>query len=166
MTINIICLSLILTLNFDFFNEVLKNHNRNNSCYIGFKVISQNYKGKVIIKNNDFFWFYKKTLNKNEKDYISFTKEIFTSGNELNIKEFDITNFKFIKVSNNKVVKKQVHKGSENFINYFFENRVLKDEFQSNISVKNEIIYELFNFKVATSEDDETGYLYIKLLNN
>jgi hypothetical protein len=128
----------------------------NHSLYVVINVESDAYNGKVIIQNRHLFLFLKEYNKLDRENYKSFMKELLSKNSELSIRKTDLEKWKFNKVPKDESVEVSAKKGKDFFIENYFRNGFLKEDANGNLFT---IIAQLFEWKIATKIDDETGVL-------
>ena len=83
-------------------------------------------------------------------------KEILSKNSNLSIEKTDLEKWKFNKLPKDESVEKSAKEGKEVFIENYFRNGFLKEDVDGNLFT---IIAQLFEWKIATKIDDETGVL-------
>lgn len=157
----------------EFYDKVLNNFNCMYCPIIVIDVESAEYTGRVTIDNGELFSFLNKTKGLNEKDYKDFVKKILVNSEKLKLDNFFLSDSKeslitkgansirFEIVKDSKEIDEIAAKGKEEFIKQFF--RKPSDTYVINSGIKNwnPIINKLFEWQIATSIDDESGFLII-----
>lgn len=136
-----------------FIDKVLTDFERY-SYYISFPMTNGE---RYIIENDDFFYYMQKQNAVDKEQYQKEIKEKLIKGSSIDILN---PNSNFIKVPNVPSVETNVKKGIDEFIKTYFDNdKTLKDGITDD--ERTAIIQKLFEWKVASKIDDETGYLVI-----
>jgi hypothetical protein len=130
---------------------------RDNSYVLVVGVKTNTYTGRVIIKNDDLFQLLSQSKGFDEIRYKVFVKHLLISKGQLSITESDLEKWNVMKTRSLKSVDNIASRGQEAFVRHYFNGRVLKDGIPDN--EKAAIIAKLFEWKIATNVDDETGYL-------
>jgi len=141
-----------------FIKKIISDFDRY-SFFVSIEVESPIYSGKAIIENNDLYHYYNQTQNIDKKKYQDVIYRILRTKLTLNVKNEDFTQFNFLIVPNDTTVIANAQKGVDNFINTYFEERMLKDDITDN--ERHAIISQLYNFNIASKIDCETGYLVL-----
>lgn len=141
-----------------FITKVISDFDRY-SFFVALEIKSPEYNGKVVIENDDLYNYYNKTQDVDKKTYQEIAYRMLQTKTTLTINKEDLTRFNFLIVPNDKSVIENAHRGVEHFVATYFNGRVLKDNISDNELYV--IIYQLYNFKIASKIDDETGYLVI-----
>ncbi|MBB4045355.1 hypothetical protein GGR06_003167 [Bacteroides reticulotermitis] len=136
-----------------FIDKVLTDFERY-SYYISFPMTNGE---RYIIENDDFFYYLQKQNAVDKEQYQKEIKEKLIKGSSIDILN---PNSSFIKVPNVPSIETNVKKGIDEFIKTYFDNdKTLKDGITDD--ERTAIIQKLFEWKVASKIDDETGYLVI-----
>ncbi|MFV0587799.1 MAG: hypothetical protein ACK5NR_11285 [Bacteroides reticulotermitis] len=136
-----------------FIDKVLTDFERY-SYYISFPMTNGE---RYIIENDDFFYYLQKQNAVDKEQYQKEIKEKLIKGSSIDILN---PNSNFIKVPNVPSIETNVKKGIDEFIKTYFDNdKTLKDGITDD--ERTAIIQKLFEWKVASKIDDETGYLVI-----
>ncbi len=110
-----------------------------------------------IIENDDFYYYLQNQTGINKEQY---KKEVRAKLIDRSAFEIINPNSNFIKVSKVPRVEANADKGVDEFIKTYFDNgKTLKDGVTDD--EKTVIIQKLFEWKIASKIDDETGYLVI-----
>ena len=141
-----------------FIKKVISDFDRY-SFFVSLEIKSPDYNGKVVIENDDLYNYYNITQDIDKKTYQEIAYRMLQTKTTLTINKEDLARFNFLIVPNDKSVIDNAQKGVERFIATYFNGRVLKDNISDNELYM--IIYQLYNFKIASKIDDETGYLVI-----
>ena len=141
-----------------FIKKVISDFDRY-SFFVSLEIKSPEYNGKVVIENDDLYNYYNITQDLDKKTYQEMVYRMLQKKTMLTINKEDLTRFNFLIVPNDKSVIDNAQMGIEHFIETYFNGRVLKDNISDNELYM--IIYQLYNFKIASKIDDETGYLVI-----
>lgn len=142
------------------FIEKVINDFKSDSSYLTFKIKAADYKGDIVIENDDLYLYYYSTFKKSKEDYQNFIKPYLNKKEVLDIGNQSINKWNFLKVKTDKIVLKNLKKGLTKFIKiYFDKNSVEKGKISA--EQKNFIIKILFANNVACHVDDETGLLII-----
>lgn len=156
----IIILNCFLIQSNDFIEEVT-NDFKMNSNFLKLNIESSGYKGSVIIENDDFYLYYYNIYHKDKEHYKLYVKNILKKNSVVDIGNENTDKWNFIKVNGSKKVNNNLKNGLKKFINtYFNQGKVIKKIVTD--KEQNFIIKILFEHKIATYVDDETGYLVIK----
>lgn len=137
----------------DFYHKIT-NDFRDNSYFILIKLKNNR---KYVIENDDLFLYYWRTKKYSREQYI---KEIKSMLSEHAVVEIDKITSSFIKAPNLRIVNSYAKKGIDKFIDTYFDNRkTLKNGITDDERIA--IIQKLFEWKIASYIDDETGYLVL-----
>lgn len=136
-----------------FLDKVTKDFDRY-SYYICLKSMNgENY----IIENDDFYYYLQNQTGINKEQY---QKEVRAKLNDSKTFEIIDPDSNFIKVPKVPRVEANADKGVDEFIKIYFDNgRTLKDDVTDD--ERTVIIQKLFDWKIGSKIDDETGYLVI-----
>ena len=144
-----------------FFDHLVRDHGPH-SYYLVINVDSPNYKGKASIENHLLFHFLYRTQRRMpEAEYESFAKNLLVTKSWLKTKTVNLQRWGFRKLTSSKAVDDVAAKGKEEFLKYYFEGkagRVIKAGISDD--EKNAIIEKLFEWQIASSNDDLTGLLF------
>lgn len=111
----------------------------------------------ILSKTMTFFYYLQKQNAVDKEQYQKEIKEKLIKGSSIDILN---PNSSFIKVPNVPSIETNVKKGIDEFIKTYFDNdKTLKDGITDD--ERTAIIQKLFEWKVASKIDDETGYLVI-----
>ena len=141
------------------FPEKILNDFDRNSRFVCINIKSLEYNGLVIIENDDLFFFLNQTQHFDKTKYKSFVKMKLEKKIFIDIGNVDLKKWNFFKLNSSQKVDKNAKKGIAKFIKIYFNNNVLKDGVTDNERIA--IIRILFNNKISSYIDDETGYLII-----
>ncbi len=144
-----------------FYKKVL-NDFKDYSYFLALEVKSPHYTGLAVIENDDLYSFFRQTGRVDKVQYQSSMQEKLINKSVIDIGNENLKRWNFISVPNKKIVKKNAAKGVEEFIKIYFDGRVLKDGV--NDKERAAIIFKLFEFRIPSKIDDETGYLVISVL--
>jgi hypothetical protein len=107
-----------------FYNTVLNDFD-SSSYYVAFNIKSPDYKGRVIIENDDLYYFLNKTKGVDKSSYHSLMQKILTHRRNLKVDEKDLAKWKFIEVPLVSSVIFNANKGVNSFIAQYFDGVVL-----------------------------------------
>lgn len=143
----------------DFYDKVTGDFARS-SYYLSFVVQFSDYKGRVIIENDDMYSFFNADDTLTRDEYKIIINKMLTE------QRFDFSNRKishrgFVKVVYRDNVAKAAAKGKANFLNTFFNRNVLKSTVDPVDHAA--IIEKLFRWGVLARYEDESGLLVIRL---
>ncbi|MDR2037079.1 MAG: hypothetical protein LBQ60_04070 [Bacteroidales bacterium] len=144
--------------NEEFIKKIISDFDRY-SFFVSIEVESPEYRGRVIIENDDLYHYYNQTQNIDKKKYQEIMHRMLQKELTLKIKNEDFNRFNFFKVLNDATIIANTQKGVDNFIKVYFNGRVLKDDITDN--ERYAIINQLYHFNVLSKIDDETGYLVL-----
>ena len=151
--------SFCLVQNESFYEKILNDFD-SNSRFILINVKSSEYEGKLIIQNNDFFYFLNQKQHLDKNEYKLFVEKNLKRNLIFNLGTTNFEKWNFIKVPKIKKVENNAKNGIEKFIKLYFDsNKVLKDGISDDERAT--IIMILFKHKFSSYIDDETGYLVI-----
>jgi hypothetical protein len=142
--------------NDDFYDLVLGNFGMHSS-FIAFDVESNDFDGKVIIENTSFYIYLKNYKNIDRNNYKKFVKQMIINNEKLNLSKVELVKWRFIAIKEIDEVNEYAAKGQEVFINHFFPKGIIVD--RASLDVRNAVASKLFEWKVASYIDDESGYL-------
>lgn len=140
----------------DFYDNVLSDF-RIHSFFVAVNVEVKNQEYKFIIENTDLYRYLSKEKGFDKDEYKKFIREILIKNENLSVREDQLDKWHFIKVEKADSLNTFACKGKEEFLNNYFQKRVIKDGLESN--VRTAIINKLFEWQIAAHIDDETGYL-------
>jgi hypothetical protein len=141
-----------------FYDKITDDFDRN-SWFISIELKSSDYNGKVIIENDDLFYYFNQTEKVDKEQYKKLIKERLESNSSIISGKEDLVKFNFTKVPIIESVNKNAKKGLDKFIQIYFDGKVLKDGIAD--YERTAIIQKLFEWKIPTKIDDETGYLIL-----
>ena len=142
-----------------FINKVLSDFSRN-SYFISIKVSSSNKMSRYVVKNDDLFFYFHQTNGLNKDEYKKRAFALLLGGNGLKLTIDKLKKYRFVKVSANGGLEKYKKMGKEAFLKRYFNRNTLKKDVTSLEKVN--IISILYDWKIASRIDDETGYLVIE----
>ena len=140
-----------------FYSKLVNDFDRN-SLFISINMEFLDYKGRVIVENDDLFNYLSKTRKIDKEQY----KKLITQKlkkNEAIVFLNSKVSSEFSKVVSLPIVNKNDQMNPEEFIKQYFNGRVLKDGISD--EERTAIVQKLFDWKIAVKIDDETGYLII-----
>lgn len=138
-----------------FYQKITNDFDRY-SYFVSIELRSSNYNGIIIIENDDLFNYLQTTQKIDKEKYKEMIKEKLVNHSSLEIT--NTTKFNFIEVKEIQTVNVNAKKGVDEFIKKYFDNgKVLKDGITDD--ERTAIIQKLFEWKIPTKIDDETGYL-------
>lgn len=141
-----------------FLDTVLDDFDRY-SYFIAVKLESPDYKGQVIIENDDLYYYFEQSQSLSRSAYKDMMFNKLRSNESLNIESTDLERWNFYKIPSIASVAQNAEKGVEAFIKSYFDGRVLKDGITDD--ERTAIIARLYEWKIPSKIDDETGYLVI-----
>jgi len=141
-----------------FYNKLLDNVD-GNTYFITIKVKSIEFNGKVVVENSDLFYYFSQIKKINKSDYKKMIIRSLERNSSIEIGNADLVRWNLIKVPLINNVDLNAKKGLEQFIKIYFNGNVLKDGITD--EERTVIIQKLFEWKILTKIDDETGYLFI-----
>lgn len=118
----------------------------------------QNDSGNYVIKNNKLYSYLKHKLKIEKEEYKEYINLILL--NKMPLKLEDTSPGPFIKVQSSERIDSFGFNNADEFINTYFTNGVALSGSVDD-SEKAAIIYKLFNWKIASYVDDETGSIAI-----
>jgi len=141
-----------------FYDKVLTDFGKH-SDFIALDIKSHQYRGRVIIENNDLFTLLNNTKGWDKTVYKSKIEKLIIHRRILNIGNTDLLKAKFLKVKEINKVYLSASKGVNSFLNeYFsgkvFNNSVAEDEMYS-------VINQLFYWNIPVKLDDISGQLLL-----
>lgn len=142
-----------------FFDHLVAHHDRH-SYFLVINVDSPKYRGKATIENDGLLLFLYKTHGLPQEKYENFAMNLLVNQTPLRTKVVNLEQWGFRKLTKIPVVDNVAAKGKEEFIKYYFggvQGRVLKAGVSN--EEKNAVIEKLFQWQIATSNDDESGRL-------
>lgn len=141
-----------------FLDKVLNNFDRY-SYFIAIDLKSSAYNGRVVIENDDLYYYFEQIKQLDKAAYKNFITNQLQSKEPLNIQNADLVRWNFVKVPIVPSITKNAEKGVDEFIKTYFDGRVLKDGITDD--ERTVIINQLFEWEIPSNIDDETGYLVI-----
>ncbi len=144
--------------NSPFYDKVLNDFDTT-GYFIALDIKSPSYKGPALIGNNNLYLFLHNTKGLDKKRYKSFMKRILTHHRALKIEDKDFDMWKFMKVHEIESVIQIANKGSDNFVAYYFNGRVLNYGLPE--EEQNAVIYQLFYWEIPAKIDKLTGNIII-----
>lgn len=156
---------LLICINFqssnnDFYEKVtnIQIYLGRTDYYLALECHFKNDSGSYVIKNNKLYSYLKHRLKIEKDEYKEYINLILH--NKMPLKLEDTNPGMFIKVQNSVRIDSFGFNDTDEFISTYFTNGVvLRDGIDA--PEKAAIIYKLFNWKIASYVDDETGYLVI-----
>jgi hypothetical protein len=107
-----------------FYNTVLNDFD-SSSYYVALNIKSPDYKGRVIIENDDLYKYLNKTKGLDKIRYHSMMQKILTHRRYLKVDDKDLLGWKFIEVPQVNSVIFSANKGVNSFIAQYFNGVVL-----------------------------------------
>ena len=98
-----------------FFDKLLNDFDRY-SLFISIKINSLEYSGRVIIENDDLFYYLNQTQKLDKEQYKKVIKEKLIKDGPLDIGKASLVKWNFIKVANIESVNKNAKKGLMNLL--------------------------------------------------
>ena len=142
-----------------FLDKVLNDFD-SYSYFIALDAETPNYKGRIIVENEDLYYIFQKTKGVNSKEeYKTEVKEAIRKKPTLSLNIIDFEEWEIHRVLKSSTVDSIAAKGKDRFIAYYFTGRVLKEGISDD--ERNAIIEKLFEWEIPGKIDDETGYLVI-----
>jgi len=125
-----------------FYNTVLNDFD-SSSYYVALNIKSPDYKGRVIIENNDLYHYLNQTKGVDKIKYHSMMQKILTHRRYLKVDDRDLLRWKFIKVTQVNSVIFNANKGVNSFIAQYFNGVVLNAglSYDEIYSVINQLFY-------------------------
>jgi hypothetical protein len=140
-----------------FYNHLFCNLSMG-SAYIVVNVESPDYTGKAVILNESLFGYFIKKQGFNGKQYLNYLRKALTDGTKIQLQESDFHKWYFDKLKTIEAVEKIAQEGREKFLGHYFEaNQSIKKNLSKD--EKNAVIAKLFEWKILTFVDDESGIL-------
>ncbi|CAN5627244.1 hypothetical protein BH20ACI4_BH20ACI4_32080 [soil metagenome] len=147
----------------DFYETVLSDF-RGNSAFIALDIVSSEYSGRIIIENAHLYVLLNRAKGFDENAYQSFMKNLLQDKKKLCLCDADFTNIRFYKVKNLPIISEYENKGMNEFIKHFFikiDEKYLMGLEKFSLDERSAVVSKLFEWKIATFIDDESGYLII-----
>ena len=144
--------------NDEFLNKVLNDFNEK-SYFIAFDVKSNDYKGRVIIQNNDLYNFFNNTKGWDTTRYKDQMKKILVHRRTLKLNDNDLLKWHFLKVKLISSVLINASKGVNSFLENYFEGTMFKADV--NQEAMNAVINQLFYWEIPVKLDSVTGQLML-----
>ena len=141
----------------DFFHQKVLDDLRLHSYFVVVKVETPNYKGRIAIENDDLLIFLHVTKGINQKKYKAFVNELLKNHIPLKLSDEELEKWKLKRIKPIDEVNDYASKGQEKFIEYYFNERVIKKDLSEEEQLA--IIAKLFDWQIATNIDDITGNL-------
>lgn len=141
-----------------FYNKVLGDFS-NKSYFIALDIRSNDYKGRVIIENNDLYKCLNETKGWDKTIYHSKLLKILVHRRTLNVEKTDLIKWKFIKVKDVNNVYFRASKGVNSFIADYFNGTLFK--YNVNEEEMYAVINQLFYWKIPVRFDSITGELIL-----
>ncbi|MBI3141718.1 MAG: hypothetical protein HYZ16_02700, partial [Bacteroidetes bacterium] len=141
-----------------FLDKVLNDFDRY-SYFVAVELESTDYKGRVIIENDDLYYYFEQSQSLNRSAYKDMMFNKLRSDEPLDIESADLERWNFYKIPSIPSVVQTAEKGVEEFIKTYFDGRVLKDGITDD--ERTVIIAKLYEWEIPSKIDDETGYLVI-----
>jgi hypothetical protein len=137
-----------------FYNQVLGNFDKH-SYFIALDIRSDEFKGRVLVENNNLFTFLNKTNGWDKERYKSMMKRILIHRRIMKIKNTADLSLSFIKVKEINKVYLSANKGPDSFIKDYFNGKIFKYETPEDEIYA--VINQLFYWKIPIKFDDATG---------
>jgi hypothetical protein len=141
-----------------FYDKLVNDFDRY-SWFITIEIKSSEYNGQVIIENDDLFNYLNQTQKLDKEKYKQIIKGKLENNQSIEIEKASLTKWNFIKVPTIKSVNQNAKNGVDEFIKIYFDGKVLKDGIADD--ERTVIIQKLFEWKIPSKIDDETGYLIL-----
>lgn len=140
-----------------FIDKIINDFERY-SWFLVIEIKSSSYNGKIIVENNELFYYLNHSKHLDKEQYKLEIKDKLKHHLPIDIQDVSFCQYKII--TNNKRVAANVKKGKDEFIKIYFDNgTTLKDDITDD--ERTAIIQKLFEWEIACKIDDETGYLVI-----
>ena len=154
---------------YDFYSVLLDGYSTHGK-FIAVDIKSDEYNGKAIIENGNLYYFLGETKGFNQNQYKVFVKDLLLKESKLSLGKSDLNKWHFIKINKIEAVENYANKGKNELIahyfdrvdNKYFDVFVIKKEIDDDET--NAVIAKLFDWKIVSQVDDETGYLVISLM--
>lgn len=127
--------------------------------FITIKVKSREFSGKVVVENSDLFYYFNQEKKMSKTDYKKMIIQHIEHNSSIDIGNADLVRWGLVKVPLIRSVNLNAKKGLEHFIKIYFNGNILKDGITD--KERTVIIQKLFEWRILTVIDDETGYLLI-----
>jgi len=141
-----------------FYNKLLDDV-EGHTYFMTIKIKSIGFIGKIVVENSDLFYYFNQVKKTNRSEYKKMIIRSLERNASIEIGNADLVRWNFLKVPLVNSVNLNVEKGVEQFIKIYFNGNVLKDGITD--EERTAIIQKLFEWKILTKIDDETGYLFI-----
>lgn len=141
-----------------FYNKLLDDVDEH-TYFITIKVKSIEFSGKVVVENSDLFYYFNEVKKMNKNDYKKMIIRNLERNSSIEFGDTDLMRWNLIKVPVINSINLNAKKGLEQFIKIYFNGNVLKDGITD--EERTVIIQKLFEWRILTVIDDETGYLLI-----
>jgi hypothetical protein len=138
-----------------FVEKIIGDYSRN-SYFVLIGIKSSTATSMYLIENDDLFYYYHQQKGYNEKQYQEFIKPLLSEEKSIMVSSDDIKKYGFTAITSAKL-EEEMKKDKSYLLQKYFANHVLKDGIS--IEERNVIIAVLFNWKIASRIDDESGYL-------
>jgi hypothetical protein len=157
----------------DFYDRVLADFNCIHCSFIAIDVESADYTGRVIIDNGTLYALLSRGKEYDKKNYRDFVKKVLIKKEKLKLDNVFLSDAKdslytsgmnsirFDILKGSKEVDEVAAKGKEEFIKHYFHKPAGALVVKDGIEDRNPVINKLFEWRIATLIDDETGYLLI-----
>lgn len=144
--------------NTSFYDTVLNDFD-SSSYYVALNIKSPDYKGRVIIENNDLYHYLNKTKGLDKIKYHALMLKILVHNRYLRVDDTDLSKWKFIKVPLVNSVIFNANKGVNSFIAQYFNGVVLNaglsyDEIHA-------VINQLFFWGIPIRTDPMTNQILL-----
>ncbi len=141
-----------------FYKQVLSDFD-SSAYFIALNVKSPEYRGRVIIKNNNLYGFLHEGKGLSKTKYMSYMTRILSHNRSMRIKDRDFLKWKFIRVTEVESVDLVANEGRDKFVDHFFNGVVLNYGIPE--EERNSIINQLFFWSIPARFDQLTGDLMI-----
>jgi len=129
------------------------------SLHSNYLILCIDDKKEVPVDNDNLFVYMNRYKKIKKRRYTKKIRSILKSGNCINSKEIKYETYEVYIVQEIERVSYKKKLGKEEFIDYYFKDKVFKSVFSEEEKIA--VIAQLFEWKVSSSNDDETGLLMI-----
>src|SRR5258708_18416797 len=143
-----------------FYDNILDDVNSRHSYFVSVMIKDGKSQRAVVIESGDLYDFLLKTKTFKKDECRESLKKVLKSNSVLSFETITVDeNIGFCELRNCSKVEKIAEQGRDYFIQYYFNNKVIKKNISNN--EQHCIIKILFDWCILVKVDDESGFLVI-----